>query len=219
MMNKTKLIHKVNYDFYKEYIDDELFNNIFEKRLIKIENQYKHMHKFMKINNLIEEYFVEIFCWTVIPKKLLFEIDTILNSHINNYTLIDLCSGNSFHTFLFNNFCKRNVITVDIQIEKNAWIETIENDALYYLKNYVKKFEDKILLLAWTDYDDLTFSLLKNFKGKIILSIGNYEDGDSKKYLEELKNNFELLHHFQLKMPWDLIENIKIFKNMNKLFI
>ena len=75
------------------------------------------------------------------------------------------------------------------------------------------------MLLAWTDYDDLTFSLLKNFKGKIILSIGNYEDGDSKKYLEELKNNFELLHHFQLKMPWDLIENIKIFKNMNKLFI
>ena len=214
MMNKTKLIHKVNYDFYKEYIDDELFNNIFEKRLIKIENQYKHMHKFMKINNLIEEYFVEIFCWTVIPKKLLFEIDTILNSHINNYTLIDLCSGNSFHTFLFNNFCKRNVITVDIQIEKNAWIETIENDALYYLKNYVKKFEDKILLLAWTDYDNLTFSLLKNFKGKIILSIGNYEDGDSKKYLEELKNNFELLHHFQLKMPWDLIENIKIFRRI-----
>ena len=200
----------VNYDFYKEYINDELFNSIFQKRLIKVKNQYK----FMKINNLIEEYFVEIFCWTVIPKKLLFEIDFILNSHINNYTLIDLCSGNSFHTFLFNNFCNRNVITVDIQVEECAWIYTIENEALDYLKNKITNFEDKILLLAWTDYDDLSISLLKNFKGNLVLSVGNYEDGDSKRYLEELKNSYELLHHFQLKMPWDLIENIKIFRKI-----
>lgn len=200
----------VNYDFYKEYINDELFNSIFQKRLIKVKNQYK----FMKINNLIEEYFVEIFCWTVIPKKLLFEIDFILNSHINNYTLIDLCSGNSFHTFLFNNFCNRNVITVDIQVEECAWIYTIENEALDYLKNKITNFEDKILLLAWTDYDDLSISLLKIFKGNLVLSVGNYEDGDSKRYLEELKNSYELLHHFQLKMPWDLIENIKIFRKI-----
>lgn len=200
----------VNYDFYKEYINDELFNSIFQKRLIKVKNQYK----FMKINNLIEEYFVEIFCWTVIPKKLLFEIDFILNSQINNYTLIDLCSGNSFHTFLFNNFCNRNVITVDIQVEECAWIYTIENEALDYLKNKITNFEDKILLLAWTDYDDLSISLLKIFKGNLVLSVGNYEDGDSKRYLEELKNSYELLHHFQLKMPWDLIENIKIFRKI-----
>ena len=200
----------VNYDFYKEYINDELFNNIFQKRLIKVKNQYK----FMEINNLIEEYFVEIFCWTVIPKKLLFEIDFILNSHVNNYTLIDLCSGNSFHTFLFNNFCNRNVITVDIQVEESAWIDTIENEALDYLKNKITNFEDKVLLLAWTDYDELSINLLKNFKGTLVLSVGNYEDGDSKRYLEELKNSYELLHHFQLKMPWDLIENIKIFRKI-----
>lgn len=200
----------IKYDFYKEYINDELFNSIFQKRLTKVKNQYK----FMKINNLIEEYFVEIFCWTVIPKKLLFEIDFILNSHINNYTLIDLCSGNSFHTFLFNNFCNRNVITVDIQVEECAWIYTIENEALDYLKNKITNFEDKILLLAWTDYDELSINLLKNFKGNLVLSVGNYEDGDSKRYLEELKNSYELLHHFQLKMPWDLIENIKIFRKI-----
>lgn len=200
----------IKYDFYKEYINDDLFNSIFQKRLTKVKNQYK----FMKINNLIEEYFVEIFCWTVIPKKLLFEIDFILNSHINNYTLIDLCSGNSFHTFLFNNFCNRNVITVDIQVEECAWIYTIENEALDYLKNKITNFEDKILLLAWTDYDELSINLLKNFKGNLVLSVGNYEDGDSKRYLEELKNSYELLHHFQLKMPWDLIENIKIFRKI-----
>ena len=95
---------KVNYNFYQDYNEDQHFNKIFQKRLNKINNQYKNQ---LKINNLIEEFFVEIFCWTVIPKKLLLEIDQILNSHLKNYTIIDPCSGNSFHTFLFNNFCNK----------------------------------------------------------------------------------------------------------------
>ena len=37
--------------------------------------------------------------------------------------------------------------------------------------------------LAWIDYDNLTFNLLKHFKGNIILSIGNYEEGNSKQVI------------------------------------
>ena len=53
-------------------------------------------------------------------QKLLYKIREILETYINDYTLIDPCSGNSFHTFLFNEFCKKNVITIDIQEEKDT---------------------------------------------------------------------------------------------------
>ena len=47
--------------------------------------------------------------------------------------------GNSFHTFLFHEFCKKDVITIDIQKEKDAWIKTIECDGLDYIKNDTKR--------------------------------------------------------------------------------
>ena len=206
------MTYKLEYNFYYDY-NNETFNNIFNIRkqniLLNTNSQYKECKDELK---LIEEYFVEIFCWTALPKELLYKINEILETYINDYTLIDPCSGNSFHTFLFNEFCKKNVITIDIQEEKDAWINTIECDGLDYIKNNITDFSDKVLLLSWIDYDELTTNLLKNFKGDIILSIGNYEEGNSKNYLKNLNEKYDLIKHFVLIMPWNLQENIKIFK-------
>ena len=207
------MTHRLEYTFYKDYSYSEIFNDIFNKRkqniLLNNNNQYKNCED---ENKLIEDYFVEIFCWTVLPKDLLITINELLESYINNYILIDPCSGNSFHTFLFHEFCKKDVITIDIQKEKDAWIKTIECDGLDYIKNDIIDFSDKVLLLSWIDYDELTTNLLKNFKGDIILSFGNYDESNSKNYLNELNKNYILIEHYVLNMPWDSKEHIKIFK-------
>ena len=70
---------KINYNFFEDYLDNNEFNIKFNKRINKIKNQYK---KFLKVDNIIEDFFVEIFCWTVIPKDLLYEINGILESYI-----------------------------------------------------------------------------------------------------------------------------------------
>ena len=200
---------KINYNFFEDYLDNKEFNIKFQKRLNKIKNQYQ---KFLNVDNIIEDFFVEIFCWSVIPIDVLYQINGLLESYILDYLIIDPCSGNSFHTFLFKTFCNKEVITIDIQPEDNAWIETIPSCGLNYIKNNIDDFSNKVLLLAWIDYDDLTYSLLKNFKGILVLSIGNYEKHNSQKYLNELKENYDLIFHYKLIMPWNLTENIRIFK-------
>lgn len=200
----------VDYTFYEEYMEDIVFKNIFESRLNKIQKDIQI--SYMPTSNLLEDYFVEIFSWTVLPRFLLYEIDLLVSSYIPNYVLIDPCSGNSFHTFLFHHFCNKKVITVDIQREESAWIDTIEYDGLKYINSMIEDFKDKVLLLAWIDYDDLTVSLLKSYKGGIVISIGNYDESNSKKYLAELSKNYKLIKHYELEMPWHSIEHIRIYE-------
>jgi hypothetical protein len=83
------------------------------------------------------------------------------------------------------------------------------------MQNKINSFEDKVLLLSWIDYDDLTVALLKSYKGQIVISIGNYDETNSKQYLYELNNNYLLLKHYELKMPWNSIENCRIYKKIN----
>ena len=54
--------------------------------------------------------------------------------------------------------------------------------------------------------------MLKNFNGDIILSFGNYDESNSKNYLDELNKNYNLIQHYLLNMPWGSKEHIKIFK-------
>lgn len=111
--------------------------------------------------------------------------------------------------FYLRQICNKNVITIDIQKENDAWIDTIECDGLEYMKH------NMVLLLLWIDYDNLTTSLIKNFKGDYVLSIGNYKHENSRNYLNELNQNYSLIKHFILNMPWDLQEHIKIFCRNN----
>ena len=145
----------------------------------------------------------------------LIEINQILESYILNYTLIDPCSGNSFHTFIFNLIFNKNIITIDIQPEEKAWTNTISSDGIEYIENNVKNFSDKILLLAWSDYDEFSYKVLSKFDWNLVISIGNYDISNSKKYLKELNENFNLIVHYHLMMPWNLIENVKIYKKKN----
>ena len=201
---------KVDYDFYNEYVEDSYFNDIFQNRVCKVQNDINN--QYIKTNNIIEDYFVEIFSWTVLPKSLLYEINTLIEGYILDYTVIDPCSGNSFHTFLFHHFCNKRVITTDIQIEEQAWIETLECDGLSYMKNCIRDYKDKVLLLAWIDYDDLTVGLLREYKGDIVIGIGNYDETNAKQYLTELKNHYTLIKHYELLMPWNSLEHIRIYK-------
>lgn len=201
---------KVDYTFYLEYMKEPAFKTIFERRLRKIQTDIATYY--LPTQNILEEFFVEIFSWTVLPKPLLHVMDTLIASYVPDYTLVDPCSGNSFHTFLFHHFCKREVITVDIQREEEAWIETIEGDGLSYMKDNITSYEDKVLLLSWIDYDDLTVALLRAYTGKMVIGIGNYDKSNAKQYLEELSQHYTLVQHYVLQMPWNSSEHIRIYK-------
>ena len=204
------MLHQISYDFYEKYLDDKVFSNILKKRI-------KYLKSKHQINcsddDLIKEYFVEVFCWTVLDYELLIDINTIIEKYVPNGILIDPCSGNSFHTFIFNQFTNREVITIDIQPEENAWIETIEADGLEFLEK-MENHSNKILLLSWIDFtkNELPYNLLKSFKGNLVVSIGNYMSIDCKMYIDELNNKYKLVKSYECIMPWNLNEEIKIFK-------
>ena len=71
------------------------------------------------------------------------------------------------------------------------------------------------LLLSWIDYDDLAYNLLYHFRGNLLISIGNYEN-ISFQYLDLLESNFVLVKKYILHMPWDHIEQIKIYKRKKR---
>ena len=200
---------QINYNFHNDYMEDSLFREKYQRRICKIQNDIQN--KYIPTDNILEDFFVEIFSWTVLPKPLLHEIDALVSSYVDSYILIDPCSGNSFHTFLFHHFCKRDVITIDIQREEESWIDTIEYDGLLYMKNNIETYKNKVLLLAWIDYDNLTVGLLRSYTGKIVISIGNYDETNAKQYLTEINHNYVLLKHYELKMPWESIEHIRIY--------
>lgn len=207
-MKKTN--HIINYKFYNDYIDNQLFLDKFNIRKSYLKKKYNLN---LTDEELIKEYFVEIFSWTVMDKFLIKDIYTTINNYLTDMVIVDPCSGNSFHTFLFNTFMGIPVITIDIQPEENSWVETIEDDGLNYIIN-MKDNENKVLLLSWIDYTkyDLSYNLLKSFKGQIVISVGNYRENNSKKYLDELSNNYILIKEYYCQMPWKYEEEIKIYR-------
>ena len=205
-----RINHIIKSNFYNDYIDNELFVKKFNIRKSYIKKKYNLN---LTDNELIKDYFVEIFSWTAMDKFIIKDIYNTISNYISDIEIIDPCSGNSFHTFLFHTFMEVPVITIDIQPEENSWIETIENDGLNYIKN-MKNSENKVLLLSWIDFTkyDLAYNLLKNFKGDIVISVGNYIEDNSKNYVDELNNNFVLIKEYNCTMPWEYEEGIKIYK-------
>ena len=88
----------IEYNFYQEYLNNSSFKNQFEKRIVDLKNRY--LIKNLTNQELIKEYFVEIFSWSVLTKKVL---DTIV-SEIKTIKLtgvIDPCCGMHFiHSYL-----------------------------------------------------------------------------------------------------------------------
>jgi hypothetical protein len=217
MQEVNKYYCNLSYDFYKSYYDIKGFRTILETR----KTYYTHHLRFLGIFNppekdLLNEFFVEIFSWTVMDKSIM---DKIRQDILNNYTLklqditvVDPCSGNSFHTFLFNKYLMMPVITVDIQPEENAWIDTIEGDGVSYITN-MENHANKILFLSWIDRtnNELPYNLLINYKGNMVISVGNYRETDCKKYLDELNATYRLVSEYYVIMPWLNIEEIKVY--------
>ena len=106
MQEVKKRHYNIEYDFYKCYYRLGGFNRILEER----KRYYTDKLRFLGIFNcpekdLLNEFFVEIFSWTVMDKTILDRIkqDIMDNytSELHELTIVDPCSGSSFHTFLF----------------------------------------------------------------------------------------------------------------------
>ena len=201
---------KIKYNFYNDYLTNSNFKQKFDIRLNEIKNRFNLN---LKEIELVQEYFVEIFSWTVIPKDILKLLHyNIKNKNNNIEGIIDPCCGNSFHSYLFTEFCNLKSISIDIQNEPNSWIDIIEIDALEYLKDIDNsKIDNYILLLSWIDYEELGIKLLDLYKGNIVISIGNYYQHKSFKYLNKLQKEYELIQKIKIQMPWGLDEYIELY--------
>jgi hypothetical protein len=164
----------------------------------------------LKTDEIRKEYFVEIFSWSVFTPDIL----DILKSYLNEFNIhrvIDPCAGNSFHTYLIQNYLGIDVITVDIQDEPSSWTPITEKDGRLALKELAPtEHLNSALLLSWIDYESLTIELLELYQGKLVISVGNYE-GKSSRYLAKLKAKYNLQKHIVLQMPWGLEEKIEIY--------
>ena len=198
---------KVKYNFYEEYKSNILLKKL-ERRMINVSNRHlgKKPHP-----EFLQEYFVDIFSWSVLPIKILKEIESILCNNKIEY-IYDLSCGNAFHIFLFNNFTKINGYAIDIQDEDESWNKIIVKDSRIFMNN-LKQNNKQAILLSWIDYDDLALELAMKYKGNIIISVGNYELR-SKKYLNYLRNNFKLIKRYILYFPWKSSEKIEIYKKL-----
>ena len=197
------------YNFYESYIGNQDFDNKLKERLSMVKRKY-FLGSAVSDENVLKEYFVEVFSWTVFPVDVLhFVVSFIIENGLKG--VIDPCCGNAFHTFLFGNICNLNTFTVDIQDEENSWREITECDGRDFMRGLtLVQHKDNALLLSWIDYESLTIELLQLYKGKMVISVGNY-DRLSPRYIEILNKGYSMAHRFVLNMPWGLSEKIEIY--------
>ena len=212
--------YDIKYDFFKEYIahDKKENKNNFELKLkvrfSKIKNLY--LVSSWSEEQILQEYFVEIFCWSVFPLNILHDISNILKKNgIDG--IIDPCCGNGFHSYLFREYLNFRVFSVDIQEEKEGWVQIIEEEGRLFLKKLpIQTHLNNALFLSWIDYDLLSQDLLNLYHGNLVVSVGNYDKHKSIKYLKDLRSKFTLLKTYNLIMPWKLEEKIEIYIRNNK---
>lgn len=199
----------IPYNFYEPYLTNNYFSEKFNVRLKEISQRYNLSKLNLTQEEIIKEYFVEIFSWSVFDKTVLTKLNLYFANNI--FTVIDPCCGNAFHTFLLKQFLGLNVISIDIQDEPNSWDPIIETDGVKYLEKYpINKHVDTALLLSWVDYEELNIKLLDRYYGPMVVSLGNYEKL-SPNYIKKLNENYKLVERIILKMPWELDEKIEIY--------
>lgn len=202
----------VHYHFFHDYILNNDFITMMKKRKSDIRNRFvdKESEIYNSYDKFIREYFVEIFSWSVLPYDTLYLIEYFILLHKLD-GIIDPCCGNAFHAFLFNKLCGLEVHCSDIQAEPNSWVPVTEIEGTLFLKNLdTQQHMKKALILSWIDYESLTIDLLDLYKGKMVISIGNY-DKLSPNYILKLKKNYKLIESIILVMPWGLKEKIEIY--------
>jgi len=199
--------YQVNNNFYQDYSNVD-FNDKLNVRIKHIQNTYQIKNN--DIDHLINEYFVEIFSWSVFPKDILEHLKKHITKH-NLSGVIDPCCGNAFHTYLLQTELQLNTYSVDIQDEPFAWTEITEMDGRMFLKNLKPiEHQQNALLLSWVDYESLTIELLNLYQGKLVISVGNYYQVTAG-YIDKIQQEYHLISAYILKMPWNLTERIEIY--------
>ena len=202
--------------YYK--IDLKKYNEIIDSRI-----------QFIKNENLIEddkqvlqEYFVNLFSWSgySISTKLL---QIFHKKGIKKF--IDPFASSGFHACLLyegmrlinSDNSDLEVLAFDVQPEKELlpWYP-VQEKSCFNLD--WTKYNDFCLILSWADSDKLAEYCYDNFKGKYILSIGNYKENSG--YTKKL-NNDKLLFSRKIKMPWKdkynpCYEYVKLYIKTNK---
>lgn len=203
--------HKLDYNFYLNYLENEEFKKKFEYRVKQIKNIY---NKNLSQLEVIEEYFVEIFSWTALPIDILKIIELEIKK-IGITLIIDPSCGSAFHGFLFQKFCKFKTVNLDLQNETFSWLPIIQGDGRHYLNNLNPDLHNKsALLLSWIDYEDLCLDLLNLYQGDMVISFGNYNIL-SPRYKLRLEQDYKLIKNITLNMPWGLNEGIEIYIKKN----
>ena len=195
----------ISYNFYEDYTQlnpnftikmNQRIDDIKEKYIIKLSNE-----------DVIKDYFVELFSWTIFPYNILQNIYEIIKDKCD--ILLDPCCGNSFHTYLFETFTPLKCLSFDIQNEKNSWTNITETNGLFVLQQ-LPNHQNICLFLSCIDNEHIGMTILDSFKGNIIISVGNYE-GTSPNYLSKLHENYNIIYCKILQMPWNLTEKIEIY--------
>ena len=170
---------------------------------------------------ILSEYFVEICSWSS-----MIDYDTI-NDILYSYNIekvIDPMAGSGFHCLAIDEKLKekstlfnKDIIVegYDIQPEDESisWFPIKEKDCRTI--DWDKYIGNTCLIISWCDYSELGIYLLDNFKGSLILSIGNYNDARlNNKYYEKLSNYNRIVHQ-NLKMPYNMYEMVEIYENKN----
>ena len=206
--NYNTIVESIDYTFYKIYTTNTDFLKKLVNRIQNLKTQFKLSGK--TNDEIVAQYFVELFSWSVFTPRVLYILDELFNNHKITQVL-DPCAGNAFHTFLIHTKLGIDVRTVDIQIEKNSWLPIEEMNGLKLLQELsVEEHNRSALLLSWIDYESLTIKLLEQYQGRLGISVGNYEE-KSPLYLQKLHEKYNLKKRIILQMPWNLEEKIEIY--------
>ena len=204
-------------DFYVDYIlKNADFKARMDVRLGNIERDLRdlRLNRCGTTTHVIEENFVELFSWSVLPIHLLQEISGIIQG-LGCNEVVDPCCGNGFHTYLFETYADGLTCSAfDIQDEPDSWSRVEVCDCRDLLTTKMPSHRHMCLLLSWIDYDELAVTMLRDFRGPVVLSIGNYEEGGSLNYLSALRANFSLVQKYTLEMPWSRAEIVEIYQRL-----
>lgn len=215
MVKKSKQLEihpqkvKVSNDFYLEF-PTHIQNHITQKAQCRLKKLCEK-HFLPVESTTLQSVFTDIFSWSVLPFTVLQNIEQLLLSHGGIDTIVDLCCGNAFHTYLFSTLTCFSTYTGDIQEELHSWMPIQVEDARTAI--YKVSHIHSALLLSWIDYQELGIYLVREFTGPIIISLGNYAD-KSPLYIEALQTDFKLIASYHLHMPWERVEMVEIYSRV-----
>ncbi len=187
------------------------FDDILKKRVDYFsKNLYIKNKKSDQLLWLLKEHFVELFSWSVLPINILQQIRELTKTY-NYNKILDPSAGSGFHACILNQIGDLTVSAFDIQPEDSdiSWYPVEKKDLRELDFN---KYTNHALFLSWINGNELAVHCLKNYKGGLVISVGNYEDYPScSEYLNILNTEYNLVYKNEIQTKWNLSEQIKIF--------